>query len=56
MGRDRNEARFAVSRLRANLLSSMTDLNRSFELDSIPVGLLNKIAHLLFRHFLGLLQ
>ena len=56
MGGDRDEIRFAVTRLRANLLSRMTDLYGRFDLDSIPVGLLNKIAHLLFRRFVDLLQ
>jgi hypothetical protein len=38
----------------ANLLSSMGNFNRTFELNSIPVRPSDEIAHLLVRCFCGL--
>ena len=51
-----NYVRAVILRARANLLASMTDLQRLLRLDSVPIRLLNKIAHLLLRRFLGLLH
>jgi len=51
-----NHVRAVILRARANLLASMADFQRLLYLDSVPIRLLNKIAHLLLRRFLGLLH
>src|ERR1700686_3292178 len=51
-----NHVRAVILRTRANLLTSMADPQRLLHLDSVPIRLLNKIAHLLLRRFLGLLH